>query len=180
MPGQFGPGPSQTVTREIFQTFLMAALNPRQMLNLLKRGEGEFITLTLESKPTSVRIPAFMEVEDFYGYIRRQLEELCACERLLSKRKEICSKCIVSTQKPRIIKDEHLPSMDERRWSSDNMQNSTTTATSTTTPQLKQEQPQSIGISAMQTMTVTPSPAKQSRKSVPGKKLTYFAFYFPE
>ena len=171
MPGQFGPGQILTVMREIFQTFLMAALNPRQMLNLLKRGEGEIITLTLESKPMTVRIPVFMEVEDFYTYIRRQLEDLCACEHLLSKRKETCSKCIVTTlQSARIAKDEILTLGEKRRWSSDNQQNPTTT-TSTLTSQLKQESPQSIASPVPQTMSVSPSPSKQPRKSVPGKKL---------
>ncbi|XP_033217699.1 polycomb protein Scm [Belonocnema kinseyi] len=173
MPGQFGPGQILTVTREIFQTFLMAALNPRQMLNLLKRGEGDYITLSLESKPTTVRIPVFVEVKDFYTYVRRQLEDLCACEHLLSKRKETCSKCIVtSLQPPRIIvKDELIsPLAEKRRWSSENQQNPTTTTTTATTtiaPQQKPEPPQSIAIPLPQTMSVTPSPAKQPRKSVP-------------
>ncbi|KMQ90581.1 polycomb protein scm, partial [Lasius niger] len=48
MPAQFGIGPILNVAREIFQAFLMAAMSPRQMLSLLKRGEGETINLTLE------------------------------------------------------------------------------------------------------------------------------------
>lgn len=175
MPGQFGTGPISNVAREIFQAFLMAALNPRQMLNLLKRGEGEFITLTLESKPTTVRIPVFVEIEDFYTYIRRQLEELCVCEYLLSKRKESCNKCIINAQAVR-NNDESNSSLEKRRWSADNQQNSMITISSTATSQQKQDHSQIIGIPTTQSVSsVTPSPPKQPRKSLPGK--IYFFFF---
>lgn len=167
MPGQFGSGPIPNVAREIFQAFLMAALNPRQMLNLLKRGEGEFITLTLESKPTTVRIPVFLEIEDFYTYIRRQLEDLCVCEYLLSKRKDNCNKCIITVQQPRNVNDESsTPSIEKRRWSPDIQQNSMITMSTSTSPQQKPEHPQTIP-TTQTVISVTPSPAKQSRKSVP-------------
>lgn len=158
MPAQFGIGPILNVAREIFQAFLMAAMSPRQMLSLLKRGEGETINLTLESKPASVRLPIFLEEEDFYMYIRRQLENLCACEHMLVRRKEACNKC-PSTQQPQSTNSDEANNIvaEKRRWSSQSQQNSTSTT------QQQQSTVQSTNNSAVSSPTL----AKQSRKSVP-------------
>lgn len=159
MPAQFGIGPILNVAREIFQAFLMAAMSPRQMLSLLKRGEGETINLTLESKPASVRLPIFLEEEDFYTYIRRQLENLCACEHMLVRRKEACNKC-PSTQQPQSINSDEPNNIiaEKRRWSSQSQQNLTSTT----------QQQQSTVQSTNDSTVSTPTLAKQSRKSVPG------------
>lgn len=169
MPAQFGTGPILNVTRDIFQAFLMAAMSPRQMLSLLKRGEGETISLILESKPTSVRLPIFMEEEDFYTYIRRQLEDLCACEHMLFRRKEPCNKC-PNSQQPQSTNSEEVVNTatttnnstitaEKRRWSQ-NQQN----LSSTTQQQTQQNSVQSINNSSLS----SPTAAKQQRKSVPG------------
>ncbi|XP_047357427.1 polycomb protein Scm [Vespa velutina] len=159
MPAQFGTGPILNVTRDIFQAFLMAAMSPRQMLSLLKRGEGENINLILESKPTSVRLPLFMEEEDFYVYIRRQLEDLCACEHMLSRRKEPCNKC-PNTQQPQSTNCEETSNnnAEKRRWSSQSQQ-----TLSSSMQQQAQQPVQSIN----NTTLSSPTPAKQPRKSVP-------------
>ncbi|XP_072750583.1 polycomb protein Scm [Anoplolepis gracilipes] len=158
MPAQFGIGPILNVAREIFQAFLMAALSPRQMLSLLKRGEGETINLTLESKPASVRLPIFLEEEDFYVYIRRQLENLCACEHMLVRRKEPCNKC-PSTQQPQSTNSDETNNIvaEKRRWSSSSQQNLTSTT----------QQQQSTVQSTNDSTVSSPTIAKQSRKSVP-------------
>ncbi|XP_046479744.1 polycomb protein Scm [Neodiprion pinetum] len=155
MPAQFGSGPMLSVTRDIFQALLMAAISPRQMLSLLKRGEGECINLTLESKPTSVRLPVFLEEEDFYTYIRRQLEDVCACEHMLFRRKEQCTKCPVQ-QSPSNKRDESNGTAEKRRWSSDSQQNPTTTA-----PPL-QSSPGPVSTN----IPTSPTAAKQPRKPV--------------
>ncbi|XP_029177478.1 polycomb protein Scm [Nylanderia fulva] len=158
MPAQFGVGPILNVVREIFQAFLMAAMSPRQMLSLLKRGEGETINLTLESKPASVRLPIFLEEEDFYTYIRRQLEDLCACEHMLVRRKEACNKCPSTQQSQSINSDEANNTITEkRRWSSQSQQNLTSTT----------QQQQSTVQSTNDSTLSTPTLAKQPRKSVP-------------
>lgn len=168
MPAQFGTGLILNVTRDIFQAFLMAAMSPRQMLSLLKRGEGETISLILESKPTSVRLPIFMEEEDFYTYIRRQLEDLCACEHMLFRRKEPCNKC-PNSQQPQSTNSEEVNTAtttnnstitaEKRRWSQ-SQQN----LSSTTQQQTQQNSVQSINNSSLS----SPTAAKQQRKSVPG------------
>lgn len=164
MPAQFGIGPILNVTREIFQAFLMAAMSPRQMLSLLKRGEGETINLTLESKPASVRLPIFLEEEDFYIYIRRQLENLCACEYMLVRRKEACNKC-PSTQPQSTNNDEANNIVAEKRkWSSQSQQNLTSTT----------EQQQSTIQSTNNSTVSSPTVAKQPRKSVPGNYLIFY------
>lgn len=165
MPAQFGIGPILNVTREIFQAFLMAAMSPRQMLSLLKRGEGETINLTLESKPASVRLPIFLEEEDFYIYIRRQLENLCACEYMLVRRKEACNKC-PNTQQPQSTNNDEANNIvaEKRKWSSQSQQNLTSTT------QQQQSTIQSTNHSTMSSPTV----AKQSRKSVPGNYLIFY------
>ncbi|XP_012214642.1 polycomb protein Scm isoform X1 [Linepithema humile] len=161
MPAQFG-GSILNVTRDIFQAFLMAAMSPRQMLSLLKRGEGETISLILESKPTSVRLPVFLEEEDFYTYIRRQLESLCACEYMLVKRKEACSKCPSIQQSQSANSEETNNTIGEkRRWSSQSQQN----LTSTTSQQNHQTTVQSTNNSTVS--SPTQPPVKQPRKSVP-------------
>ncbi|XP_011311114.1 polycomb protein Scm isoform X2 [Fopius arisanus] len=142
----FGPGSISSVLREVFQAFLMAAMSPRQMLSLLKRGEGECISLTLESKLTSVRVPVFLEEEDFYVYIRRQLEELCACERLVYRRQETCDKC-PSVQSSSLDREDSNSGAEKRRWSTEN--------------QMNQDKNQPTGD------IVAPSAAKQQRKSIP-------------
>lgn len=169
MPAQFGTGPILNVTRDIFQAFLMAAMSPRQMLSLLKRGEGENINLILESKPTSVRLPLFMEEEDFYVYIRRQLEDLCACEHMLSRRKEPCNKC-PNTQQPQSTNCEETSnnSAEKRRWSSQSQQ-----TLSSSIQQQVQQPVQSIN----NTTLSSPTPAKQPRKSVPGKHILSEFYY---
>lgn len=171
MPAQFGTGPILNVTRDIFQAFLMAAMSPRQMLSLLKRGEGESISLILESKPTSVRLPIFMEEEDFYIYIRRQLEDLCACEHLLFRRKEACNKC-PNTQQPQSTNSEETVNIttattnststtEKRRWSSQSQQSLSST--------IQQQQIQQNSVPSMNNSTLSsPTAAKQLRKSVPG------------
>ncbi|KAK0099166.1 hypothetical protein PV326_000003 [Microctonus aethiopoides] len=160
MPGQFGSGTILNVIRDIFQTFLMAAMSPRQMLSLLKHGEGECISLTLESKPTSVRLPVFLEEEDFYVYIRRQLEDLCACERMLFKRQEPCDKC---PQQSATLKREenNNPPAEKRRWSSDNTQSCPTPKK----PPPKLQTP--LDTTSIDTILTAPNAAKQPRKSVP-------------
>ena len=170
MPAQFGTGTILHVTRDIFQAFLMAAMSPRQMLSLLKRGEGESISLILESKPTSVRLPIFMEEEDFYIYIRRQLEDLCACENMLFRRKEGCNKC-PSTQQPQSTNGEETVNTasvttnstitaEKRRWSSQNQQSLSSSV---------QQQPmQQNSISNTNNSALSSPPAvKQPRKSIP-------------
>ncbi|XP_043267271.1 polycomb protein SCMH1 [Venturia canescens] len=164
MPGQFGSGPILTVAREIFQTFLMAAMSPRQMLSLVKRGEGETINLNLESQPTSVRLPVFLEEEDFYVYIRRQLEDLCACENMLFKRKEICTKCPV-VQAPQSTNHEegvNIVKTEKRKWSSESQPNNATTITT--------QQPKTQSYAPSTTINSTPSSptaAKKPLRSVP-------------
>ncbi|XP_011499412.1 PREDICTED: polycomb protein Scm [Ceratosolen solmsi marchali] len=158
LPAQFN-GHTQSVIKDIFQAFLMAAISPRQILSLFKRGEGESITLTIESKPTTVVLPVFMEEEDLYVYMKRQLEDLCACEHMLSKRKEICKKCPAVQQNH--IKKEELTNgtTEKRRWSSENQENPTTTQQS----QLKKESKSPV----IQHPVVEAPPVKQPRKSVP-------------
>jgi polycomb protein SCMH1 len=157
LPAQFN-GHTQSVIKDIFQAFLMAAISPRQILSLFKRGEGESITLTIESKPTTVVLPVFMEEEDLYVYMRRQLEDLCACEHMLSKRKETCKKCPAALLSH--VKKEELTNgtAEKRRWSSENQENPTTTQQS----QLKKECK-----SPVQLPIVEAPSAKQPRKSVP-------------
>lgn len=176
MPAQFGTGPILNVTRDIFQAFLMAAMSPRQMLSLLKRGEGESISLILESKPTSVRLPIFMEEEDFYVYIRRQLEDLCACENMLFRRKETCNKC-PNTQQPQSTNSEEVVNTatitinstiatEKRRWSSQNQQNLSSN--------IQQQSIQQNSLPGLNNSPLSsPTPVKQLRKSVPGKKNSY-------
>lgn len=166
MPAQFGSGPMLTVTRDIFQALLMAAISPRQMLNLLKRGEGESISVTLESKPTSVRLPVFLEEDDFYNYIRRQLEDLCACEHMLYKQKEVCTKCPVQST-PLTKREDANSKAEKRRWSSDSQQNPTTTAN----PLQTSPGPGSTSI------PTSPTAAKQPRKPVLGKNFHRFSPY---
>ncbi|XP_066599296.1 polycomb protein Scm [Prorops nasuta] len=161
MPAQFGTSSVLSVTRDIFQAFLMAAMSPRQMLSLLKRGEGETISLILESKPTSVRLPIFIEEEDFYVYIRRQLEDLCACEHMLYKRKEACTKC-PDTEQPQSTNSETINAVpgEKRRWQTQSQQNP-----SSTVQQTMQQTPAQITNS---TSSISkPSNAKQPKKSVP-------------
>ncbi|XP_015118890.1 polycomb protein Scm [Diachasma alloeum] len=156
LPSHFGPGSIPSVIREVFQAFLMAAMSPRQMLSLLKRGEGEWISLTLESKLTSVRVPVFLEEEDFYIYVRRQLEDLCACERMVYRRQETCDKC-PSVQNISLDREDGSPGGEKRRWSSENPQ-----------VQMNQEQKsQGPPATNIETMIAAPSAAKQPRKSVP-------------
>lgn len=150
----------------------MAAMSPRQMLSLLKRGEGESISLILESKPTSVRLPIFMEEEDFYIYIRRQLEDLCACENMLFRRKEGCNKC-PNTQQPQSTNGEETVNTasvtanttiatEKRRWPSQNQQGLSSSV---------QQQPmQQNSISNTNNSALSsPTAVKQPRKSIPGK-----------
>ena len=163
MPAQFGSGSILSIARDIFQTFLMAAMSPRQMLSLIKRGEGELITLNLDSKSTTVRLPIFLEEDDFYVYVRRQLEDLCACEHMLFKRKEACTKCPI--QQPQSANREEVskPIAEKRRWSGDNQNATTTTPVQPT---------KIVSNSASTTINASPSSptaAKQPRKSVPGK-----------
>lgn len=171
MPAQFGSGPMTNVARDIFQAFLMAALNPRQILSLLRNGEGETINLSMGTvkKTAVVRLPVFLEQEDFYTYIRQQLEDLRACEYMLVRRKESCSKCPNTTmlqQSQSTVKidsneDANNAVAEKRRWSSESQQNLTST-------QHVQQTVQSTN-----TSTDSPPPSKQVRKSVPGK---YFIF----
>ncbi|XP_014476649.1 PREDICTED: polycomb protein Scm isoform X2 [Dinoponera quadriceps] len=162
MPAYFGPSSIPSVARDLFQAFLMAAMSTKQMLSLIRRGEGETIHLILESKPNSIRLPVFVEEEDFYVYVRRQLEDLCACEHFLVRRKEACNKC-TNTQQPQSTNNEETNNTvgEKRRWSPPPSQQNLTS----TTPQqhLQQFNVQSTNNSTSSTSTT----AKQPRKSVP-------------
>lgn len=169
LPAKFGTGPMTNVVREIFQAFLMAALNPKQMLGLLRNGDGEIVTLSMGTlkKPASIKLPHFLEEEDFYAYIRQQLEDLRACEYMLTKRKEPCSKCLTSSlQQPQSTNDEEANNSigEKRRWSSESQQNLTPT---------QQQHVQQTPVQSINNST-EPSPpsSKQPRKSVPG--ILYF------
>ncbi|KYM98260.1 Polycomb protein Scm [Cyphomyrmex costatus] len=161
LPAQFGTGSMTSVARDIFQAFLMAALNPKQMLGLLRNGDGETVTLSTGTlkKPAAVKLPHFLEEEDFYAYIKQQLEDLRACEYMLTKRKEPCSKCLTpSLQQPQSTNiEETNNSGEKRRWSSESQQSLTPT----------QQQPvQQTPVESMNNSTES-TPAKQPRKSIP-------------
>ncbi|XP_024884244.1 polycomb protein Scm isoform X2 [Temnothorax curvispinosus] len=165
MPAQFGTGPMTNVARDIFQAFLMAAMNPRQMLSLLINGEGETINLSMGTlkKPATVRLPVFLEEEDFYTYIRQQLEDLRACEYMLVRRKEPCNKCPNTPpqqqqQQPQSTVKEELIIGEKRKWSSENQQNLTST---------EQQHVQQTTVQSTNNSTGSPSASKQARKSVP-------------
>lgn len=170
MPAKFGPNPIPRVAKDLFQTFLMAAMSTRQMLSLIRRGDGDVIHLVLESKPNSIRLPTFLDEEDFYAYVRQQLEDLCACEHLLVRRKEPCNKC-TNTQQPQSTNEETINMGEKRRWSPSNQQSLTST-----TPQqhVQQTNVQSTNNSTLS----SPSPAKQPRKSVPGKHFIFSIEYY--
>lgn len=194
MPAQFGPGTVPSVAKDIFQTFLMAAMSTRQMLSLIRRGEGETIHVTLESKANSIRLPVFPEEEDFYTYIRRQLEDLCACEHMLVKRKEPCTSCTNHpTQQPQSTNNEEANNTveEKRRWSPSIQQNLTSTTpqqnltSSTTSQQHVQhvqhaQHVQQTNVQSTDNSTLSsPTPPKQPRKSVPGKYFTFsIKFYY--
>lgn len=173
MPMQFGTGPMVNVARDIFQAFLMAAMNPRQMLSLLRNGEGETINLSMGTlkKPAAVRLPVFLEEEDFYTYIRQQLEDLRACEYMLVRRKESCSKCPntpplqqpQSTVKIESNEETNNTIGEKRRWPSENQQNLTST----------QQHVQQTTVQSTNNSTGAPA-NKQARKSVPGKYFVSF------
>lgn len=172
MPAEFGPGSIPSVAKELFQAFLMAAMSTRQMLSLIKRGDGETIHLILDSKPNSIRLPVFLEEEDFYTYVRQQLQDLCACENLLVKtKKEVCIKC-TNSQQPQSTNNEETNNTvgEKRRWSPSSQQNLTSTTTTTTT----QQHVQQTNVQSTNNSTVLSPPTKQPRKSVPGK---YFPFF---
>lgn len=170
MPAQFGSGSILNVTRDIFQAFLMAAQNPRQMMTLFKRGEGDCITLTFESKPTTVRLPVLEDEGDFYKYIRRQLEELCACESLLSRRKQACTKC-PNNQQPQSTNNEGITTLQtgEKRKSSAAISQQTPTNISNNNKTASAPVSQSQSKTAANPTSTTPTPAKQPRKSLPGE-----------
>ncbi|KAL0113264.1 hypothetical protein PUN28_012430 [Cardiocondyla obscurior] len=165
MPAQFGTGPMTTVARDIFQAFLMAAMNPSQILGLLRNGEGgETINLSMGTlkKPAVVRLPVFLEEEDFYTYIRQQLEDLRACEYMLVRRKEPCIKCPnTPLQQPQSTNNEGANNIvgEKRRWSSESQQNLTST---------QQQHVQQNTVQSTNNSTETHMPAsKQARKSGP-------------
>lgn len=172
MPAQFGTGPVTNVARDIFQAFLMAATNPRQMLSLFRNGEGETINLSMGTlkKPTAVKLPVFLEEEDFYAYIKLQLEDLRTCEYMLVRRKEPCNKCLDTPQlqQPQSTNNEEANTAiaEKRKWPPESQQN----LTSTQPQHVQQTTVQSTNNS---TESATP-PSKQARKSVPGK---YFMFF---
>ncbi|XP_012542526.1 polycomb protein Scm isoform X2 [Monomorium pharaonis] len=171
MPAQFGSGPIPNVARDIFQAFLMAAMNPRQMLSLLRNGNGESITLSMGTlkKPTTVKLPVFLEEEDFYTYIRQQLKDLRACEYILTRRKEPCSKCsnIPAQEQPQFTNSEEANNSinislgEKRKWTPESQQN----LTSTQQQQVQQTTVQSTNISI--DSSSSPTSTKQARKSVP-------------
>ncbi|XP_011168603.2 polycomb protein Scm isoform X2 [Solenopsis invicta] len=169
MPAQFGSGPIPNVARDIFQAFLMAAMNPRQILSLLRNGNGENITLSLGTlkKSTTIKLPVFLEEEDFYTYIRQQLKDLRACEYMLTRRKESCSKCpdIPSLEQPQSTNNEEANNTigEKRRWPSENQQN----LTSTQQPQQQQVQQTTVQSTNNSTDSTSPTSTKQARKSVP-------------
>ncbi|XP_017886952.1 polycomb protein Scm isoform X2 [Ceratina calcarata] len=184
MPAQFGTGPILSVAREVFQAFLMAALGARHMLSLLRRGEGETINLILESKPTSVRLPVFMDQEDFYLYIRRQLEDLCACEHMIFRRKEPCLKCPNAQQPQSTNSEEAVANTDtsngnnsarKRRWPEESQQNQQSLSSTTqqqqtqpeTPPQTQQNSVQSTNNDTSPSSLSSSMPTKQLRKSIP-------------
>lgn len=166
MPAKFGPNPIPRVAKDLFQTFLMAAMSTRQMLSLIRRGDGDVIHLVLESKPNSIRLPTFLDEEDFYAYVRQQLEDLCACENLLVRRKEPCIKC-TNTQQPQSTNEEANNTGEKRSWSPQSQHNLTSI-----TPQQHIQQ-NNVQISNNSALS-SPTPTKQPRKSVPGK---HFIFY---
>ncbi|KAH0558149.1 polycomb protein Scm [Cotesia glomerata] len=165
LPAKFGSDSVLNVARDVFQSFLIAALNPRQMLSLLKRGEGDCVNLVVESKAMSVRLPVFIDEQDFYSFIRRQLEDLCACEHLLFKRQELCEKCPL--QQTMIKREENSnPAPEKRRWSVDKPQ---AAPQQQAQPQPAQQKIQvtsnATGTTSIDSTQPTPPPAKHPRIS---------------
>lgn len=120
-------GRAQTVIKDIFHGFLMAAFNPKQVLGLFKRGDGESITLIIEGKPTTLTLPQFLEEDDVYLYMKQQLDDFYACEGLISKRKESCKKCV---EKQNYVNRNELSNGtgEKRKWSVMNEDNSMNTS----------------------------------------------------
>lgn len=176
MPAKLGPGSRPSVAKDIFQTFLMAAMSTRQMLSLIRRGDGEIIHLVMDSKPNSIRLPVFEDDEDFYTYIRRQLEDLCACEHFLVRRKEhTCTKC-TNIQQPQSTNNEEANNSveEKRRWSPTIQQNLSSSTPQQHVQHVQQTNVQSTDSSMSAPSLSAPTPSKQARKSVPGKYILYF------
>ena len=97
LPSQF-KGQALSVIQEIFQAFIQTAVSPHQILSLFKQGEGENVNLTIDGQPTKIVLPIFIEKDDIYVYMKHQLKDLCACEYMLSEKKDDCVKCANSQQ----------------------------------------------------------------------------------
>ncbi|KAJ8674907.1 hypothetical protein QAD02_010693 [Eretmocerus hayati] len=163
LPSQYG-GQSSIVITEIFQAFLSAAISPRQVLGLFKRGEGETITLTIEGKTMNLNLPIFMEEEDIYVFMKRQLEDLCVCEHFLDKNKEICKQCpnnFVEQQNSTKRDELSNGTGEKRKWTSENGESLTTVQQSKLPKHTEQPQVQQCMVE------VAPPVPKQPKKPVP-------------
>ncbi|KAL7300347.1 hypothetical protein TKK_0006972 [Trichogramma kaykai] len=159
-----------SVIKNILQGFLTAAISPRQILSLFRRGEGESITLTIDNKSTTVVLPVFMEEDDVYVYMKQQLEDMRVCENMFTKRNEGCIKCQNKLQDS-VKKEELTNGTMKRKWS-DSKENVAMPQPSHVQKRDSETSvnlvtPNPIPTSNHVTTNQAPSPPKQVKKSVP-------------
>ncbi|PSN34377.1 Polycomb protein SCMH1 [Blattella germanica] len=132
------------VLRECVQAIVDAALDQKQIIGLLRQGEGKVvITLSFDGKSTPVRLPVIEKKSELWSFLEIFFEELLCCENFYTR---------ATTENSTPMK---------RRWSSESSDSNSRlgtgpSTTTTTTP------------SPSMPSTTAPA-AKQPRKSVPAE-----------
>ncbi|KAF4521426.1 hypothetical protein B566_EDAN010583 [Ephemera danica] len=87
LPSHFGPGNVTRVLRECVQALVDAALDQKQVFNLLRPGDGKcYITASFDNKNPTVRLRPVETADDFWSYIEVFFDDLMCCENLYSRR----------------------------------------------------------------------------------------------
>ncbi|XP_070188545.1 polycomb protein SCMH1-like isoform X2 [Littorina saxatilis] len=85
LPLRLGPGSLSRVLMETVQNCINCATDERKVFNLVKEGSSKVcVTATFQGKTYSKSLVSVERVSTFWSYLESFLEELGACENLLS------------------------------------------------------------------------------------------------
>lgn len=96
LPTKIGPGKLCVVLAELVQRIINSALDERKVYNLVKEGSSNIsVTVSVGGKSYSKNLVSVVRVSTFWSFLESLLEELGACENLLSSQPltSPCQKC---------------------------------------------------------------------------------------
>uniref|UniRef100_A0A0V0G9M3 Putative polycomb group protein scm/l3mbt tumor-supressor in n=1 Tax=Triatoma dimidiata TaxID=72491 RepID=A0A0V0G9M3_TRIDM len=108
LPHQFGPGPINKIYRDCIQNLIDAALDQKQIFNMIRQGSGKsVVTGTFENKTVTCSLPNLTKESEMWSVLNVLSEEMLGCSNFFSQSSlNTCEKC--SNRKKECLEDTQI------------------------------------------------------------------------